>query len=294
MARTFEQDSAEPLSPAEEHNRRMNTQAERDWNAKHGRGRVTAAEAILVESTQVPAKVTAGTALTNPLEADPERFKTALALRSTNRITLVKWLRDKLVRGTDFGSIHVMSKKKCPDGARCTIDWHWSKDQLFKPGAEKICGMLGVTPTYPNLAEYERAAVTGVNIRHVILKCQITAIDGHTVAEGVGACSLDDYVDLNKALKMAGKSSHIDATLRMAGLSEIFTGGAEDNKPEPKADAVARVSRGKYEGDLWADIDVAYIRAAIASNKTPPEFKRECEAELARRPGIDPDFDDEF
>ena len=49
------------------------------------------------------------------------------------------------------------------------------------------------------------------------------------VADGVGARSLkQDYGDINKSLKMAEKSAHIDATLRMAGLSEVFTQDIED------------------------------------------------------------------
>ena len=48
-------------------------------------------------------------------------------------------------------------------------------------------------------------------------------------ADGVGARSLkQDYGDINKSLKMAEKSAHIDATLRMAGLSEVFTQDIED------------------------------------------------------------------
>jgi hypothetical protein len=57
--------------------------------------------------------------------------------------------------------------------------------------------------------------------------------DGTVVADGIGARSAEqDYGDLNKALKMACKSAHIDATLRMAGLSEIFTQDLEDMPPE--------------------------------------------------------------
>jgi hypothetical protein len=52
---------------------------------------------------------------------------------------------------------------------------------------------------------------------------------GQVVAEGVGARNLNqDYGDFNKALKMAEKSAHIDATLRLAGLSEVFTQDLED------------------------------------------------------------------
>lgn len=44
-----------------------------------------------------------------------------------------------------------------------------------------------------------------------------------------------DSGDLNKALKMAEKSAHIDATLRMAGLSEVFTQDLEDMAASGKA-----------------------------------------------------------
>src|SRR5690606_15572985 len=56
------------------------------------------------------------------------------------------------------------------------------------------------------------------------------------VAEGIGARSVQqDNGDLNKALKMAGKSAHIDATLRMAGLSEVFTQDLEDMQLGPSS-----------------------------------------------------------
>ena len=48
-------------------------------------------------------------------------------------------------------------------------------------------------------------------------------------AEGTGARRVDqDRGDINKSLKMAEKSAHIDATLRVAGLSELFTQDIED------------------------------------------------------------------
>ena len=48
-------------------------------------------------------------------------------------------------------------------------------------------------------------------------------------AEGTGARRIaQDNGDINKSLKMAEKSAHIDATLRVAGLSELFTQDLED------------------------------------------------------------------
>ena len=59
------------------------------------------------------------------------------------------------------------------------------------------------------------------------------------VADGVGARIIaQDNGDINKALKMAEKSAHIDATLRMAGLSEVFTQDIEDMMQQREAESI--------------------------------------------------------
>lgn len=175
----------------------------------------------------------------NPLDVSPEMFKGALQRRGDNRKALMEWIRNSLVRGTDYGRIHVVAKSKCDKGNRCTNDFHFSKDCLFKPGAEKIAGMLGVTPTFPTLHKYEDAALAGVELKQIILRCHMVDSSGRIVADGIGARSLDqDYGDINKALKMCSKSAHIDATLRMAGLSEVFTQDLDQMQADGKLDPV--------------------------------------------------------
>lgn len=155
---------------------------------------------------------------TNPLDLDPGVFRAGLARRGENRKALLSWVRGALVEGVDFGSIPTKR------GA--------SKPSLWKPGAEKVCGMLGVTVSFPTLADYERAALSGVEIKTIILRCEILGPDGRVVADGMGARTLSqDSGDLNKTLKMAAKSAHVDATLRMGGLSEVFTQDLEDLPP---------------------------------------------------------------
>lgn len=152
----------------------------------------------------------------NPMDIAPGDFKKAIDRRSQNRKALIEWVRSSLVDGTDYGAIQRRNGSM-------------TKPSLRKPGAEKICGMLGVTPTFPTLKDYEQAALDGREIKLIILRCHILSADGMTVADGVGARSVEqDFGDFNKALKMALKSAHIDATLRMAGLSEIFTQDIED------------------------------------------------------------------
>ena len=179
---------------------------------------------------------------TSPMDYPVERFSEALERREDNRKALLKWIQSNLQAGIDFGQIHVMGKDKCrlaKDGRahECIDPRHWSKPSLWKPGAEKICGMLGLIPRFPNLSEYENVVLRGEEITVIILKCELHTGSGFVAAEGTGARRItQDNGDINKSLKMAEKSSHIDATLRVAGLSELFTQDLEDMTSGAKQD----------------------------------------------------------
>lgn len=151
----------------------------------------------------------------NPLDVATGTFQSALARRMENRNAIVKLVKEALVDGTDYGSV------KTKHGM--------SKPSLRKAGAEKICGMLGLSVHYPGLSKYEDAAVSGVEIKQIIIRCELRDGGGNLMADGIGARLLaQDSGDLNKALKMAAKSAQIDATLRCVGLSEVFTQDLED------------------------------------------------------------------
>jgi AraC-like DNA-binding protein len=161
-------------------------------------------------------------------------FTQALDRREVNRKALLKWIESNLQNGVDYGQIHVVGKDKCQYAKKgrqqdCPNKYHWSKPSLWKPGAEKICGMMGIIPRFPNLDGYEKAVLQGGDIKVIILKCELHTPSGFIAAEGSGARRVDqDKGDINKSLKMAEKSAHIDATLRIVGLSEIFTQDLED------------------------------------------------------------------
>jgi len=168
---------------------------------------------ILDTKAITPAETTS-----HPLDIPADVFSAALTRRQENRLALIKWVRLALVEGSDFGKIPT---KRGP-----------SKPSLWKPGAEKICGMLGVTASFPTLGQYEQAALSGVELATIVIRCELHDSHGNKVADGVGARSLkQDFGDLNKALKMAEKSAMIDATLRLAGLSEVFTQDLDDMPP---------------------------------------------------------------
>ena len=177
-----------------------------------------------------PGAVLPTTTPKSPLDLPVEIFNQALDRRGVNRKALLKWIERNLKPRIDYGQIHVVGKAGCQyakDGRQqaCPNKYHWSKPSLWKPGAEKICGMLGIIPRFPNIDEYEKAVLRGEDIKTIILKCELHTSSGFIAAEGTGARRVDqDKGDINKSLKMAEKSAHIDSTLRLVGLSEIFTG----------------------------------------------------------------------
>lgn len=182
--------------------------------------------AVAKTESSPPPLVAAGSSV---LDLEPAAFSAGLDRRKQNRNTLLEWIKSSLVEGTDYGKIHVVARSKCAAGNDCANPRHWSKPCLFKPGAEKITGMLGVRALFPSYTEYEQAALKGVRIVSIIIRCQLVNNAGTVLAEGIGARGVEtDYGDINKSLKMAAKSAMIYATLNMAGLSEIFTLDIED------------------------------------------------------------------
>lgn len=144
----------------------------------------------------------------NWMDLPNEAVRDLVELRGKNRATLLEWVSANLVDGTDYGEIK-------------------GKNSLWKAGAEKICGMLGLQVHWPDLQE-EIARLRYGDSEIVFLTCEL--LRGHVVAaQGAGARGVNkDGGDWNKAIKMAKKSAMIDAVLNVAGLSEVFTQDLED------------------------------------------------------------------
>ncbi|RKT63075.1 hypothetical protein DFR40_0125 [Azonexus fungiphilus] len=242
-------------------------------------------EPVVIEQLPAPAAVprstTHGVITVSPLDLPAEHFAAGLERRKQNRELLMEWLRSALVDGVDYGRIHVVSKDRCSFAKQgrlkdCGDPNHWSKNpSLFKPGAEKITGMLGMTVHYPSLPDYEQAVLNGTTLTTVMLRCELRDAQGRVVAEGVGARNLSqDYGDANKTLKMVEKSAHIDATLRLAGLSECYSQDLED-KPlvdeappplQPNAENVATTATVATDTTISRE-ELAALRQQIAKFK---------------------------
>ena len=95
---------------------------------------------------------------------------------------------------------------------------------------------------------------------------------GFIAAEGTGARRVEqDKGDINKSLKMALKSAHIDATLRVASLSELFTQDIEDLGPDRvEPQKFATHSHGSASKNPSADAEEVEFCNGIPVVRTPP------------------------
>jgi len=242
-------------------------------------------EAEVTEETEDTAIVTQQSAVSgSPLDLPTKVFEASLERRGQNREILIKWIRGSLVEDVDYGSIMIGGRK--------------SRPSLFKTGAQKIVGKLGVVATFPNLYKYEDAVLDGKLINQIILKCELVNPNGEAVATGVGARIVEeDGGDLNKALKMAKKSALIDATLDLGGLSEVFTQDIEnmnlaDKKydganapaakyPAPETDRPKddtewsmksreqAIRFGKHKGEKYSEVEESYLDWLYGATQDP-------------------------
>jgi hypothetical protein len=173
----------------------------------------------------------------SPIDYPPDTFEKGIKRRHKNREVLIQWINDNLISQVDFGKIHFV--EHCPyahNGSSdlCVNPSHWSKPVLWKGGAEKILGILGLSVSFPNMNQFEMAAAHKQEINEIVLKCQIKTHAGTIIAEGVGARTIgQDGGVLNTCIKMCARASMIDATIRACGLTNIFVQNDAQGKPMP-------------------------------------------------------------
>jgi hypothetical protein len=157
----------------------------------------------------------------------PEALEKGLEIEEKKRALIVKFIQKQLIDGVDYGAIEGETKSgKKFKGKKC----------LWKPGAEKICSLLHLKPVFSKDEEAFDMLGDEYCKRHGVIayKCHLISSTGEVLAEGRGARNAvtQEKGDTNKAIKMAEKSAQVDATLRMAGLSDQFTQDLEDQHPE--------------------------------------------------------------
>lgn len=100
------------------------------------------------------------------------------------------------------------------------------KKSMAKGGAEKIAAIFGWQAMF--LPDDDTIKMLGTDKGVVAYICKLSK-GSQFIGEGRGARSLaQDKGDVNKAIKMASKSSFVDAVLRSSGLSDFYTQDLEN------------------------------------------------------------------
>jgi len=161
-----------------------------------------------------------------PLDMPVETFKKGMIRREENRKVLLTWMTDNLVEGIDYGRIHLNQHCRYAIAGSphlCSDLSHYSRPMLYQSGAERIIGVLGLTAHFPNLHQYELAAVHKQEISTVVLKCVLKTPSGRTIAEGAGASNVEQLNgDLHFAIKTSSRRAFVDSVIRISALSGVF------------------------------------------------------------------------
>jgi hypothetical protein len=145
-------------------------------------------------------------------------LEAALRTWTTERAVVQRFLKQELKPNIDYYTLRIGGKE--------------SKPSLSKAGAEKVLGWLKIQASFsPDTGTWE---MLGRPTDLLCYVCTLHTRSGEIVGEGRGARSLKkDGGDINKAIKMAEKSSMVSAVLRTGALSDIFTCDLEDTQEEP-------------------------------------------------------------
>ncbi len=107
-----------------------------------------------------------------------------------------------------------------------------NKPVLLKPGAEKICMLMGLSTEFNSIdstRDFEKGFF------QYQIKCRLLK-NGEVITEGLGSANTkerkfikqDPFSMDNTVLKMAKKRALVDAVLLVASLSDVFTQDIED------------------------------------------------------------------
>ncbi len=158
------------------------------------------------------------TAIANTPNAEFTATALAKNLEETTRKRelMDRFIRENLKQGVDFAKPFRSA----------------GKETLLKPGSEKVCVLLNLMPVFK--AEEATLSHLPENVRSstITFLCElVNRSTGVKIAEGRGSASLTEpniKGNLNSAIKMAEKRAQMDATLRVAALSDRFTQDMED------------------------------------------------------------------
>jgi hypothetical protein len=176
-------------------------------------------------------------------QSDLER---SIAEWTRNRKVLAAYIKEHMKDGIDYYTLRIHGRE--------------TKPTLSKAGSEKFLSLFHLHASFRK--DEDTWDMLGKPAGLLCYVCTLATSSGEVVGEGRGARSIkDDKGDVNKAIKMAEKSSQADAILRTGALSDLFTqdqleeeqGSAEKDghsdtkgdhpEPEPEAPNVEHQKR---------------------------------------------------
>lgn len=200
-----------------------------------------------------------------------------LAEYSSRRHEFREWLRKQLIEGVHYGYppgcepkyddrgwVGVWSK----GGMKFYPPEQWTaKPSFYKAGADFVCELMNVRDTYEaDMAAWQQL---GSPKETFVMSCKlISRVTGETLGEGRGVRKVGQKGgDENNAIKMAKKSSKVDAVLNAYGLADLFTQDMEDRpvrepheNPEPHPDAPVVPTRGERKAAEESGVTMAGFR----------------------------------
>lgn len=155
----------------------------------------------------------------------PAQLREQMQSDTEIRQIITEYIKNAMVEGKDYGTITIKGAK--------------SKPSLFKPGAEKFCGLFKIRPTFKK--DTETVEMLGNTPGIIAYICELVDSRGIVIGEGRGTAKTDpkggsDF-DINKQVKIAQKRAQIDAVLRTGGLSDFFTQDMEDAPKEVRRES---------------------------------------------------------
>lgn len=155
-----------------------------------------------------------------------------IELETRKRKLMTKYVRDNLIDGVDYGSIEGETKS----GKKFQ-----SKKGLFKPGAEKLCSLFHLTPRFEK--DNDAWVMFGNKQGVVCFICRLYNQAGAEVGEGRGVATMTEAsATENKTVKIAQKRAQVDAVIRFAALSDVFSQDLETVAGDELANETGNVS----------------------------------------------------
>src|SRR5262245_11497037 len=143
---------------------------------------------------------------------DPTTLELKIANWNQMRTLLTAYISQNMKEGIDYYTLTIGGKE--------------SKPSLSKAGSETFLSLFNLQARFRK--DDETWEMLGRPAGVICYVCALYTKRGEFVGEGRGAREVRKDKDINKAIKMAQKSSQCDAVLRTGSLSDYFTQDLED------------------------------------------------------------------